>query len=50
MSFTKIGSPQPIKIASVVCEECGQPATCSCDGKILCSSCKEKNTSSQSSN
>lgn len=42
MSFLKKGAPQPIKIASGLCEECGkEPATSFSNGKMLCQKCKE---------
>lgn len=40
--FHKKGTPQPIHVASGKCEICGsQPATTMCEGKMVCSSCKE---------
>lgn len=41
--FNKQGTPQPIKIASGLCEECGKnPATSLVNGRMICDSCKEK--------
>ncbi|MDD5650296.1 MAG: hypothetical protein PHF86_07770 [Candidatus Nanoarchaeia archaeon] len=43
--FHKQGTPQPIKIASGVCEICGQnPATALVDGRMICEECKAKMT------
>lgn len=41
--FHKQGTPQPIKIASGVCEICGEkPATTLSNGKMVCEECKAK--------
>lgn len=41
--FHKKGTPQPIHIASGLCESCGKnPATVLHEGKMICSECKEK--------
>lgn len=41
--FNKQGTPQPIKIASGLCEECGKKsATTLVDGRMICDSCKGK--------
>ena len=43
MAFIKKGSPQPMKIASGLCEKCGtEPAVCLVGGKMICKTCKEK--------
>lgn len=39
--FHKQGTPQPIKIASGLCERCGQrPATALVNGQMICDECK----------
>lgn len=49
--FQKQGTPQPIHIASGLCEVCGsKPATTMCGGKMVCQECKEKMTSSANEN
>ena len=41
--FVKTGQAMPFKIASTVCELCGQgKAEFSVDGKMVCAACKEK--------
>lgn len=41
--FTKTGSPQPIKVASTECQQCGETiAVCLKDGKMLCNSCRKE--------
>jgi len=43
MSFEKIGTPQPIKIASGLCEICGSKSGNKVvKGKILCNDCASK--------
>lgn len=43
--FHKQGTPQPMKIASGVCEVCGsKPATSLVNGQMVCEDCKEKMT------
>jgi hypothetical protein len=49
--FLKKGTPQPIHVASGLCEICKQnPSTCLVEGKMVCASCKENITSSQNTN
>jgi formylmethanofuran dehydrogenase subunit E len=48
MAFLKRGSPQPIRIASGVCEECHErSATTLLNGKMICNVCKDKMASSK---
>jgi len=43
MSFVKTGQAMPFKVASAVCELCGQAkAEFLIDGKMICASCKAK--------
>jgi hypothetical protein len=49
--FLKKGTPQPIHVASGLCEICKQnPSTCLFEGKMVCQSCKENITNSQTEN
>jgi len=46
--FLKQGTPQPIKIATGMCEVCGKEhATSLVDGQMICNSCKERKASSK---
>lgn len=48
--FVKNGTPQPIKIASVMCESCGQKIATTCvNGKMICDECREKMNSENKS-
>ena len=48
MAFLKKGTPQPIHVASGLCEICHkEPATILYEGKMICQTCKEKLTSSK---
>jgi hypothetical protein len=48
MSFLKKGTPQPIKVASGLCEVCGKEhSTCLVDGKMVCDKCRENLSVSQ---
>ena len=43
MGFLKTGSPQPIKIAECLCENCKKDEVVYLvKGKMICKSCKEK--------
>lgn len=43
--FVKQGTPQAIKIATGLCEECGiNPSTSLVNGRMICNSCKSKIT------
>jgi formylmethanofuran dehydrogenase subunit E len=43
MSFLKVGTPEPMKIASKMCELCGNnEATMLVDGKMICGECKAR--------
>jgi len=45
MSFKKTGAPQRIKIATGVCEICGNKQACFLkDGKLVCKDCKDINS------
>ena len=48
MPFLKKGTPQPMKIASGLCENCNtKKASVLHDGKMICSKCKKELASSK---
>jgi len=48
MSFLKQGTPQPMKVASSLCEICGQnQAVCLENGKMVCNNCRDTSTNSK---